>query len=280
MTGERILIVEDEGIVADEIKNRLHTMGYQIVGMAMTGEEAISLAFETYPDLILMDIMLKGGMDGIEAAHRIRARMDIPVMYLTAYGDEETLQRAKVSEPFGYILKPFKEQELKAAIEVSLFRHMMEKQLFDLGLRYQIITELTTDFSFSVRVEPDNSLIFEWPTRDFTTITGYTADEIMTPNDFLKLIAPEDQEEVLKRLDAHLAGDTPYFECQIVTKSGEKRWIRCYGKTIRNEVQGRLVRIYGAAQDITDYKEREVTLEKQLAELGLELEHLRHPEFS
>jgi len=275
MTGERILIVEDEGIVADEIKSRLLNLGYHVVGIAMTGQEAISQAFETFPDLILMDIMLKGDMDGVGAAHQIRDRMDIPVVYLTAYGDEETLQRAKVSEPFSYILKPLKERELNAAIEISIYRHRMERELFDLGLRYQIITELTTDFCFSLKLEDDNSLTFEWPTDDFTRITGYTAAEMRKPDDFLKMIPVEDQPDVLRRLDAHLSGQAPYFECLILTKSGEKRWARCYGRTIRNEIQGRLIRIYGAAQDITDYKEQEVKLLEKVDELSLELEHMR-----
>lgn len=275
MTGERILIVEDEGIVADEIKSRLLNLGYHVVGIAMTGEEAIALAFETFPDLILMDIMLKGDMDGVGAAHRIRDRMDVPIIYLTAYGDEETLHRAKISEPFGYILKPFKERELNATIEVSIYRHNMEKELFQLGLRYQIITELTTDFSLSIRLEPDDSLVFEWPTRDFTRITGYPAAEFNKPDDLLKLISPEDQANVLKRLDAHLSGQTPYFECQIITKSGERRWIRCSSRTIRNEIQGRLIRIYVAVQDITAYKEQEVSLKEKVKELSLELDHAR-----
>jgi len=97
----------------------------------------------------------------------------------------------------------------------------------------------------------------------------------MTPDDFLRLIDPEEQGEVLRRLDSHLSGDAPYFECGIVTKGGDTRWVRCYGKVIRNEVQGRIVRIYGAAQDITDYKQREQSLEQRVGELSLELEHIR-----
>jgi PAS domain S-box-containing protein len=275
MTGERILIVEDEGIVADEIKSRLEHLGYHVVGIAMTGQEAIDTAFSTFPDLILMDIMLKGDMDGVGAAHHIRDRMDIPVIYLTAYGDQETLQRAKISEPFGYILKPFKERELAASIEVSLYRHRMEKELFELGLRYQIVNELTTDFSFSIRLEPDNTMIFEWPMDDFTKITGYPASEFRNPGDFLRLLAQEDQEDVLRMLDSHLAGQTPYFECSIITKPGEQRWIRCYCRSIRNEVQGRLIRIYGAVQDITAYKQQENSLRQQVDDLNLELDQAR-----
>jgi len=275
MTGERILIVEDEGIVADEIRTRLEHLGYHVVGMAMTGQDAIDTAFRTFPDLILMDIMLKGDMDGVGAAHQIRDRMDIPVVYLTAYGDHETLTRAKITEPFGYILKPFKERELAAAIEVSLYRHRMEKELFELGFRYQIVNELTTDFSFSISLDKDNSMIFEWPMDDFTRITGYPATEFRNPGDFLRLVAQPEQEDVLRKLDTHLAGQTPYFECSIMTKAGEQRWIRCYCRSIRNEVQGRLVRIYGAAQDITTYKQQENSLQQKVDDLSLELDQVR-----
>jgi PAS domain S-box-containing protein len=278
MTGERILIVEDEGIVADDIKSRLIGLGYAVTGVAMTGEEAIRLAFETYPDLILMDIMLRGEMDGIGAANRIKDRMDVPIVYLTAYGDDETLQRAKVSQPFGYVLKPFKERELHTTIEISLYRYRMERELHELGLRYNIITEMTTDFSFSVRIEPDRLLTFEWPMNDFTRITGYSAEEIGTPDDFLKLIPVEDQTDVLKRLDSHLSGTAPYFECRIRTKEGEIRWVRCYAKAIRNEVLGRLIRVYGAAQDITTYKEQEENMEIRQLELEQQIMEMNRME--
>jgi CheY-like chemotaxis protein len=112
MDKVRILIVEDERIVSMDMQRRLKNLGYDVVGAAVSGEEAIHKA-ETYrPDLVLMDIMLEGQMDGIEAAEIVRGRLDIPVIYLTAYADTPTLERAKVTEPFGYILKPFEEREL------------------------------------------------------------------------------------------------------------------------------------------------------------------------
>ena len=99
----KILVVEDEGIVAMHLKNRLKSLGYAVSAVVFSGEEAIKKAAETHPDLVLMDIRLKGEMDGIEAAEQIRVRFNIPVVYLTAYTDDETLQRAKVTEPFGLL---------------------------------------------------------------------------------------------------------------------------------------------------------------------------------
>ena len=99
----KILVVENEGIVAMHLKNMLKSLGYAVSAVVFSGEEAIKKAAETHPDLVLMDIRLKGEMDGIEAAEQIRVRFNIPVVYLTAYTDDETLQRAKVTEPFGLL---------------------------------------------------------------------------------------------------------------------------------------------------------------------------------
>jgi signal transduction histidine kinase len=131
MTNINILVVEDEAIVAEDIAYRLERMGYRVVDLIATGEtairEATRLSDSADPlDLVLMDIMLKGKMDGIEAAQHIRTQLNIPVVYLTANADEATLQRSKVTRPFGYILKPFKERELKATIEIALSQHQVE----------------------------------------------------------------------------------------------------------------------------------------------------------
>lgn len=122
----KILVVEDEAIVAEDLASRLEKMGYIVVGIVASGEEAIALATITHPHLVLMDIMLQGEIDGIEASHQIRRELKTPVVYLTAYADDNTLQRAKVTSPSGYILKPFQEQELRATIEIALWRYQVE----------------------------------------------------------------------------------------------------------------------------------------------------------
>ncbi len=129
MGSIKVLVVEDENIVALEIKSRLKKLGYIVPSVASTGEEAINKAEAFSPDLVLMDIMLKGNMDGIEAAKQIRQKMDIPIVYLTAYADDQTLDRAKVTAPYGYILKPFEENDLHTSIEVALFNHQLIKKL-------------------------------------------------------------------------------------------------------------------------------------------------------
>ncbi len=128
MAEGRILVVEDEHIVAMGIKKMLKSLGYTVTGVASSGEDAISKAESTFPDVVLMDIMLKGEMDGVEAAREIREKFDVPVVYLTAYSDNKILERAKSTEPFGYIIKPFDEKDLYSSIEVALHRHRKENE--------------------------------------------------------------------------------------------------------------------------------------------------------
>ncbi|MCG6138391.1 MAG: ATP-binding protein [Nostoc sp. LLA-1] len=125
----RILVVEDEVIVARTIASQLNQLGYMVTGTASSGKVAISKAWETKPELVLMDIILKGDMDGIAAATCIREQLGIPVIFLTAYGDDDTLQRAKLTQPFGYVVKPFTSKDLRIAVEIGLLKHKLESDL-------------------------------------------------------------------------------------------------------------------------------------------------------
>ncbi|MBN1348215.1 response regulator [candidate division KSB1 bacterium] len=129
MRKVRILIVEDERLTAEDIKTSLEALGYSVPALISSGSKAIKMVKKYKPDLVLMDIVLRGKMNGIEAADQIKYRFNIPVVYLTAYADETTLARAKVTEPFGYIIKPFEERELHSVIEMALYRSRMEQEL-------------------------------------------------------------------------------------------------------------------------------------------------------
>lgn len=131
MVKKEIIVVEDEIIVAEHIRRSLQNMGYSVPCIVSSGERAIEEVEDKKPDLVLMDIVLDGKMDGIEAAMEIKSRFNIPVVYLTAYSDEKILERAKITEPFGYIIKPFDERELNINIEIALYKHMMENKLKD-----------------------------------------------------------------------------------------------------------------------------------------------------
>jgi len=125
----KILVVEDERIVGEDIKVRLQKLGYSVPSIARSGEEAIEKTKAIRPDLVLMDIVLDGKMDGIEAATTIKALYNIPVVFLTAHADPKTLELAKITEPFGYVLKPFNDRDLNISIDIGLHKHRMEKKL-------------------------------------------------------------------------------------------------------------------------------------------------------
>lgn len=124
-----IMVVEDEGIVATDLGQRLERMGYKVPAIVGTGADAVEQAIIHRPDLILMDIMLKGDMRGTQAAHLIRDKMDVPVVFLTAYSDDSTIQQARLIEPYGYLLKPFDEDILRTTISVALYKHRVDRRM-------------------------------------------------------------------------------------------------------------------------------------------------------
>jgi PAS domain S-box-containing protein len=145
MNKPRILIIEDEAIVARDISAQLSELGYEPVGHASNADNAIALTQRLMPDLVLMDVHLSGSMDGISAAEVIRDRFSIPVVFLTAYTGGETLTRAKLAEPYGYITKPFDERELKTVLEIALYKHRMESKLRRSELKFRTLFDSTGD---------------------------------------------------------------------------------------------------------------------------------------
>lgn len=146
MSKTRILVVEDEVIIALDIQSQLQNLGYGVSGWASSGPDALKQAVETRPDLVLMDIGLQGDMDGIDTAQRLQARVGIPIVYLTAYADEVTLQRAKITSPYGYLLKPFEQRELHTTIEMALYRHQMERKLKDRERLHAALSRIQSRF--------------------------------------------------------------------------------------------------------------------------------------
>jgi AmiR/NasT family two-component response regulator len=128
MTHPRILIVEDEAIIAADLKIRLSRLGFEVVGMTASGEEAVRLAAALKPELVLMDINLRGQLDGTQTAQEIRTQLQLPVVYLTASSDETVVKRAALTDAFGYLLKPLDERLLQITIEMALYKHQMEQE--------------------------------------------------------------------------------------------------------------------------------------------------------
>ena len=139
MASKQILIVEDDSIIGWHLERSLSDLGYHVAGVLDTGESAIAAAVSNPPDLALMDIGLKGGMDGVETAWLLRHQLNVPVVFLTAYTDPVTLERAKQTEPYGYLRKPFDDQALRATIEMALHKHQLETQLKESEKRYRLL---------------------------------------------------------------------------------------------------------------------------------------------
>ena len=200
-----ILVVEDESIVSKDIQNSLKKIGYHVIGACNNAQEAIDIAREQHPDVVLMDIMLKGNLTGIDAAEQIKS-LNIPVIFLTAYADEATLAKAKITEPYGYILKPFKEKDLNISIEMAIHRH---KKLTELKKERDFLYSLVEnkEAAKDVLFVKSNSRLVKINTKDIffiealkdyvvinTELTRYTIHSTMkdiekkvSPSDFLRV---------------------------------------------------------------------------------------------
>jgi two-component system, LytTR family, response regulator LytT len=187
----KIVVVEDESIVAKDIQNSLKNMGYGVPAVVSSGEKAIEAVHKFRPNLILMDIMLKGEMSGIEAAKIIKDRFDIPVIFLTAYADEDTLEKAKPSVPYGYIIKPFKDKELETTIEMAINKHLEDAEIRKERDLYQSIV-LRKDEPDSIFVRADyrlnkikfSDIYFVEALKDYVVIN--TSDNIYTTHTTMK----------------------------------------------------------------------------------------------
>jgi diguanylate cyclase (GGDEF)-like protein/PAS domain S-box-containing protein len=193
-----ILVVEDETIVARDLQQQLLEQGYVLLGHATTGEQAIELTGQLQPSLVLMDIHLAGQLDGINAAQIIRNRFHIPVVFLTAYAAEEVLARAKLSEPYGYILKPFSERELYTVIEMALYKHKTEMELREAALHSQTILDNMADGVVTI----DSLGVIEEFNKAACKIFGYEVSEVIGKN--VTIIMPENSRHVhINYLDKH-----------------------------------------------------------------------------
>jgi diguanylate cyclase (GGDEF)-like protein/PAS domain S-box-containing protein len=261
MNNERILIVEDEKIIALDLQRRLERFGFSVVGMAASGAEAVDLAKDREPDIILMDIRLEGEMDGIEASKRIRAQFAIPVIFLTAYTDEKTLERAKEVEPFGYILKPFKERELYTTIDIALYKNSIDKKL-----RKQ-------ERLFSAMLHSINDAIIATDTEMAVSFMNSVAEEITGWGEpsakgkplggVISILDLRTQKELLAEW-APGVDEKPFFFSEALVKNAQGRSILVDGSITRihekeNASEGYLMTL----RDITEMKRMSETINYQ-----------------
>jgi PAS domain S-box-containing protein/putative nucleotidyltransferase with HDIG domain len=228
MAREKVLVVEDEYIVGKNIQMGLESFDYLVPHIATSGETAIELIENEHPDLVLMDIVLRGRMDGIETARAIRSRTDIPVIFLTAYTDEAILERAKMSEPYGYIVKPFEQRELHSAIQIALYRHGMEQKYKESEESYLSLISNIPEVSWIV----DNRGKTAFISPNVKKVLGYTSGEIFrdTTGLLLKKIHPEDAVGFTNAYLALFRDKVPLdFTCRVEKKDGELVWVHIQG---------------------------------------------------
>ena len=255
----RIMLVEDENIIAMDIRQRLETLGYQVVAQFGSGTDTICALADLRPDLILMDIGLKGGMDGIQTAEQIRTQFDLPVIFLTSFSDQATLERARHSEPYGYIVKPFEEHELVIAIEMALYKHSMDKKLRESEERYDLAVRGANDGLWDWKLKSNE--IYYSPR--WKAMLGFSEDEIgNNPEEWLKRIHPDDMNRVRENLFLHIEGNTSHFESEyrIQHANGSYMWVLSRGLAVR-DAEGEAYRMAGSQTDITARK----LAEEQLA---------------
>lgn len=181
----RILIVEDEAIVALDIRQQLVELGYEPVGLATQAEQAIAMAGELRPNLVLMDVQLAGALDGIAAAQAIRTQFDLPVVFLTAFAADDILARARLTEPFGYILKPFSERELRTVLEMALYKHQAEVKLRDTALHTQTVLDNMLDAVITINAQG----LMESFNKAACHMFGYAPEEVLGRN--VAMLMPE-----------------------------------------------------------------------------------------
>ncbi len=257
MKKMKILIVEDEKIVAEEIKRMLEHMGYSVCGMVSTGDEAIEEVGRSNPDLVLMDIRIDGDKDGIETAGIIRSKNSIPIIYLTAYADEETLQRAKLTEPYGYLLKPFESKDLRSAIEMAFYRYNMERKLKENQQWLEAVLYSISDGV--VATDKKGRVCFMNPVAE--SLTGYKQAEVKSRpiGSVLRIIDEERREEIKDLTDTKICGEDSHDvknRLLLVSKNKRKIPISISSAPIRDEY-GRIAGTVTVFRDITEQRKAE-----------------------
>jgi PAS domain S-box-containing protein len=260
MNDISIVLVEDEPIVAKFTEKQLSGAGYNVVASANTGEIAIEKVGSLNPDIVLMDIKLVGSLDGIETADYIRKNHQVPVIFLTSLADDESFQRAKIVEPFGYLIKPIDIKELNRVVEMALYKNKIYKELIDTRHRFQIATEAAKTIVWELWTH-ENKLILD---SDIPSLFDYTEKDIaVLDSDQFRYIYEEDKDLVNNTIQDCLEGKTENFEIEhrLYRKDKSIGWLLVRGVLVPSQ-NGKPKRIIGSATDITDRKNYEQALKK------------------
>lgn len=248
MSGSKILIVEDDGIIGHHIQNVLTKLEYHVVGIAASGIEALELCEKTLPDLVLMDITLQGPMDGVDVADQIHRKFDTPIIYLTAYTDEKTLRRAKISDPFGYILKPFDERTLHATIIIALHKHDLEITLRESEARYRTLVH--NQGEGLVIVDPEETFRFANPAAD--EIFGLPEGKL-EGHSLAEFTTSQQLAQIIEETNLRSRGERNSYEIEIKRTDGEIRNLVVVA-TPWFEKEGTFVGTCAILRDVTEQK--------------------------
>ncbi len=262
VTEKTILAVEDDDILSDYLKTVLAHLGYRVLGPVATGKDAVALARGGSPDLVLMDIGLRGEVNGIAAAGKIRSFLDVPIVYLTGHSEDPILQQAKSAAPYGYLVKPASKEALAAAIEMALYRHGLDMKLkeSDSRLKSALASALMGAWEWDVATD---EMAWTPESYELTPSIG----PLPTFASLMSLLHPDDAPGVKTAIE-RLSVDHPAFsiEVRIVDFEGSTRWVSWAGQGFLDS-QGALVRVIGTAREITKRKQAEVELSRCAAEL-------------
>jgi PAS domain S-box-containing protein len=270
MMDFRIFIVEDESIVAQDLEECLIKLGYGIAGTARSGEVAIEKVRADPPDLVLMDIHLAGTLDGIQAAGEIAKTCDIPVIYLTAYADKALLERAKLTQPYGYVIKPYDERELQSVIEMARYRHEMDKKLLESEEKYRALAENTPDILFST----DMAGIITYVSPQVNKF-GFLEEEVLGKT-LSMLIHPADVDLMESTLSRALECGAQFIsEFRILDKWGTVFWFE-EKSFLRLDILGKPVGMYGILRDVTERKHAKDAIDIANKKLNLMNQITRH----
>lgn len=267
----RILIVEDEALLVRQLSYTLRSLGYEVAGAFAAGEEAVQAVDDFHPDLILMDIMLQGNIDGIEAAERIRRRFDIPVIFITGYSETDVLERAKKAEPYGYLSKPVSETDLRSTIETVLHKHRADKRVIESEERYRSLYTRTPAMLHSIDMEGRLvSVSDRW-----LEVMGYERDEVIgrRSTEFLTEESRRKAEDVILP-KFYLEGFLKDASYQFVKKNGEIIEV-LLSATAEYDSEGRFVRSLAVLEDVTERKKAEKALRQERDKAARYLEAAR-----
>jgi PAS domain S-box-containing protein len=270
MNSKKVLIVEDERIVAVDIRRTLMSCGYTISGIASNAKEALEKFKQLRPDLVLMDILLGNKDDGIETAEKIIEIKDVPIIFLTAFADDETLERAKTINPFGYIIKPFEERELQAAMAMAFYRQEMESALVKSEQKYRSLVEKIDEGIVTL----DENDIVTFANSAAAQIFQFQSGEELLDKNLNEFLDEENKRITLAESEKRKQGKSSKYELEIINNEGKKRVINVTStpKFTDEAYHGS----FNVLSDITDHKKIETALEKKTKQQEKLLESAKH----